>query len=69
MGKQIVVRPGNVNKTQQPPRHFKAMQLSQDEEYPWVDDNDDGVPLHHAEAEWTNLSTSFTTVSEKANCQ
>ena len=45
------------------------MQLSQDEEYPWVDDNDNDVPLHHAEAEWTSLSTNFTTVSEKANCQ
>ena len=50
-------------------RHFKAMQLSQDEEYPWVDDNDNDVLLHHAEAEWTSLSTNFTTVSEKANCQ
>jgi hypothetical protein len=43
------------------------MQSSQDEEYPWVDDNNNNAPLHHAEAEWTSLSTNFTTVSDKAN--
>ncbi|KAH8992535.1 hypothetical protein EDB86DRAFT_3103466 [Lactarius hatsudake] len=30
-----------------------------DEESPWVED--DNAPLHHAEAEWTSLSTNFTT--------
>jgi len=35
------------------------MQTSQDDESPWVDDND--APLHHAEAEWASLSTNFTT--------
>ncbi|KAH9022309.1 hypothetical protein EDB85DRAFT_2293221 [Lactarius pseudohatsudake] len=35
------------------------MQSSQDEESPWVED--DNAPLHHAEAEWTGLSTNFTT--------
>jgi len=35
------------------------MQSSGDEESPWVDDND--PPSHHAEAEWTSLSTNFTT--------
>ena len=48
---------------------FKAMQPSQDDEYPWVDDNDNDVPLHHAEAEWTSLSTNFTTVSERTDSQ
>ncbi|KAH9032821.1 hypothetical protein EDB84DRAFT_1243530, partial [Lactarius hengduanensis] len=28
-------------------------------ESPWVED--DNAPSHHAEAEWTGLSTSFTT--------
>lgn len=45
------------------------MQPSQDDEYPWVDDNDNDVPLHHAEAEWTSLSTNFTTVSERTDSQ
>ncbi|KAH9032826.1 hypothetical protein EDB84DRAFT_117832 [Lactarius hengduanensis] len=35
------------------------MQSSQDEESPWVED--DNAPSHHAEAEWTGLSTNFTT--------
>ncbi|KAI9452774.1 hypothetical protein BJY52DRAFT_1291762 [Lactarius psammicola] len=35
------------------------MQPSQHEESPWVEDTD--ASLHHAEAEWTGLSTSFTT--------
>ncbi|KAH8981868.1 hypothetical protein EDB92DRAFT_1952762 [Lactarius akahatsu] len=34
------------------------MQSSQDES-PWVED--DNAPSHHAEAEWTGLSTNFTT--------
>jgi hypothetical protein len=46
-----------------PSRKLEAMQSSQDEESPWVEDGD--APLHHAEAEWTSLSTSFTTVSER----
>ncbi|KAH8984413.1 hypothetical protein EDB92DRAFT_1803100 [Lactarius akahatsu] len=37
------------------------MQSSQDEESPWVED--DNAPSHHAEAEWTGLSTNFTTAS------
>jgi hypothetical protein len=33
--------------------HIEAMQSSQDEEYPWIDNNDnDGPSSHHAEAEW-----------------
>ncbi|KAH9022331.1 hypothetical protein EDB85DRAFT_1996438 [Lactarius pseudohatsudake] len=35
------------------------MQSSQDEESPWVED--DNAPSHHAETEWTGLSTNFTT--------
>ncbi|KAH9054021.1 hypothetical protein EDB83DRAFT_2225632 [Lactarius deliciosus] len=35
------------------------MQSSQDEESPWVED--DNAPSHYAEAEWTGLSTNFTT--------
>ncbi|KAH9077773.1 hypothetical protein EDB83DRAFT_2514484 [Lactarius deliciosus] len=35
------------------------MQSSQDEESPWVED--DNAPSHHAEAEWIGLSTNFTT--------
>ena len=42
-----------------------SMQTSQDDESPWVDDND--APLHHAETEWASLSTNFTTVREKPN--
>jgi hypothetical protein len=48
--------------------HIEAMQSSQDEEYPWIDNNDNDAPSsHHAEAEWTSLSTNFTTVSEKTH--
>ena len=48
------------------PRTFTvSMQSSQDDESPWVDDND--VPLHHAETEWASLTTNFTTVREKPN--
>ncbi|KAI9430227.1 hypothetical protein H4582DRAFT_2064040 [Lactarius indigo] len=35
------------------------MQSSQDEESPWLQDDD--APSHHAEAEWAGLSTTFTT--------
>ncbi|KAH8984428.1 hypothetical protein EDB92DRAFT_1950790 [Lactarius akahatsu] len=35
------------------------MQSSQDEESPWVED--DNAPSHHVEAEWAGLSTNFTT--------
>lgn len=34
------------------------MQSSQDEQYPWVDDNDKDAPSYHVEIEWTNLSTN-----------
>ncbi len=39
------------------------MQSPQDEESPWVEDNE--APLHHAEAEWAGLSTGFTNVRER----